>query len=107
MPKTRIDAAKAVAAAFLPTEKAAQDTATLGAVCIATIIEQRTKAQLPPSTGANALGLIAEGTLQAIAAANSFASAHALLAALPDELGLPYNFGPDCEPNSRLRLVRS
>lgn len=106
MPKTRIEAAHAVAHVFFPAEKAAQDTAAHGARCISTIIEQRIKAQLPPSTGAEALALIAAATSQAIAAANSFADAHKLLAGLSDELGLPLTFGPDCEPNAvNLRAV--
>jgi hypothetical protein len=105
MPKTRIEAAQAVAHAFLPAENAAQQTAAHGARCIATIIEQRTKAQLSPSTGAEALALIATATEQAVAAANNFASAHQLLAALSDDLGLPMTFGPDCEPNAGLYSV--
>lgn len=105
MPKTRIEAAHAVAHVFLPAEKAAQDTATRGALCIATIIEQRAKAQLSPSIGAEALALIAAATEQAVAAANNFANAHQLLAELSDDLGLPMTFGPDCEPNAKLYSV--
>ncbi|WP_342250111.1 hypothetical protein [Sphingomonas sp. OTU376] len=106
MPKTRIEAAQAVAQAFFPAEQAAQDSAAQGARCIATIIEQRIKAQLPPQTGAEALALIATATGQAVAAANSFADAHKLLAGLSEDLGIPLTFGPDCEPNAtKLHVV--
>jgi len=105
MPKTRIEAAHAVAQAFFPAEQAAQNSAAQGARCITTIIEQRIKAQLPPQTGAEALALIATATSQAVAAANSFADAHKLLAGLSEDLGIPLTFGPDCEPNAKLRAV--
>ena len=53
--KTRTDAGRTVASAFLPVEQAAQSNAADAAKCLATLIEQRTRAQLPANYGADVL----------------------------------------------------
>lgn len=58
-------AVETVAAAFLPTEHAAEQTAILGARCIAAMIEQRVAAGLPLDTGAEAFALEAVMDLEA------------------------------------------
>lgn len=55
-----------VAAAFLPTERAAEQTAILGARCIAAMIEQRVAAGLPLDTGAEAFALVTDATFHAL-----------------------------------------
>lgn len=88
MPKTRTAAAQSVADAFLPLEKQVQEIAAGTSRCIATMIEQRSRAMLPPTAGARALQLTAEAAQHLVLAANAFANAHADLHQLGDALGL-------------------
>lgn len=88
MPKTRCDAARTVAETFLPLEKQVQLIAAGTSRCIATMIEERTRAMLPPTAGARALALTVEAAQHLVLAANAFANAHADLHQLRDALGL-------------------
>ena len=99
MLKERRAAVENVAAAFLPVEKAAESTAALGARCIATMIEERAKANLPINTGADAIALVADAVNLSLAARAKFIEAHALLGRLPDEIGIRNYGGDNCPPN--------
>jgi hypothetical protein len=77
MPKTRNDAARTVADAFLPLEKQVQLIAAGTSRCIAMMIEERTRAMLPPTAGAKALALTVEAAQHLVLACNAFANAHA------------------------------
>ncbi len=99
--KTRTQAGSVVAGSFLPVEQAAQANAAESAKCLATLIEQRIHAQLPPHFGNDVLALVAAGVQHQVAAANAFADAHKRLAELRDGLGISiHGYGPDCEPDN-------
>ena len=88
MLKERRAAVENVTAAFLPVERSAEATAALGARCIATMIEERAKANLPIGTGADAIALVADAVQLSPAARAKFVEAHRLLGQLPSEIGV-------------------
>lgn len=94
MPKTRREAAKAVADAFLPLEMTVQNSAANAARCVATLIEQRLRARLPLNYGAEAIALTSQGAQHLVLAANAFANAHAHLHELGEKLHVEELFGP-------------
>lgn len=99
MLKERRTAVENVKAAFLPVERAAETTAALGARCVATMIEERAKANLPIATGAAAMGLVTEALQLSLAARAKFVEAHLLLSTLPGEIGVTSYGGDECPPN--------
>jgi hypothetical protein len=115
MPKTRREAAKAVADAFLPLEMTVQNTAADAARCVATLIEQRMIARLPLTYGAEAIALTSEAAQHLVLAANAFANAHSHLHALGDKLGgFEEMYGPESPPEegmlpaaAPLRIVKA
>lgn len=98
MPKTRNDVVKVVADTFLPLELAVQNTAADAARCVATLIEQRLRAKLPPTAGAEAIALTSEAAQHLVRAAAAVANAHAYLAEIGHQLD-PHGYGADCEPD--------
>lgn len=98
-------AVETVTAAFLPTERAAEQTAILGARCIAAMIEQRAAANLPLSTGAEALSLVADATFQALRLRETLIAAHGLLAMLPASIGITAFGGDTCPPNTAIEAA--
>jgi hypothetical protein len=92
-------AVETVAAAFLPTERAAEQTAILGARCIAAMIEQRGAAGLPLDTGAEAFALVTDATFHALKARAALINAHQLLATIPASIGIKSYGGDECPPN--------
>ena len=104
--RTRTEACAAVADAFLPVEHMAQAVAADAAKCLAVIIEQRIRAQLPADLCAEALTLVAEAVQHQVAAANAFAGAHRKLAEIRDRLGVDLTaYGPDCEAVNGVKLT--
>ncbi|WP_347093298.1 hypothetical protein [Sphingomonas parapaucimobilis] len=99
MLKERRNAVETVKAAFLPVERSAEATAALGARCVATMIEERAKANLPISTGAAAMALVTEGLQLSLAARAKFVEAHVLLGAVSSEIGVTSYGGDECPPN--------
>ncbi|WP_294235183.1 hypothetical protein [uncultured Sphingomonas sp.] len=99
MLKERRLAVENVKAAFLPVERSAETTAALGARCVATMIEERSKANLPIATGAAAMGLVSEALQLSLAARAKFIEAHQLLGSLPSEIGVHSYGGDECPPN--------
>lgn len=99
MLKERRLAVENVKAAFLPVERAAETTAALGARCVATMIEERAKANLPIATGASAMLLVTEALQLSLAARAKFIEAHQLLGDLPAEIGIRSYGGDECPPN--------
>ncbi len=99
MLKERRLAVENVKAAFLPVERAAETTAALGARCVATMIEERARANLPIATGATAMGLVTEALQLSLAARAKFIEAHQLLGDLPAEIGIHAYGGDECPPN--------
>lgn len=99
MLKERRLAVENVKAAFLPVERAAETTAALGARCVATMIEERAKANLPIATGASAMVLVTEALQLSLAARAKFIEAHQLLGDLPAEIGIRSYGGDECPPN--------
>lgn len=104
MLKERRTAVENVKAAFLPVEQAAEATAALGARCVATMIEERAKANLPIATGAVAMGLVTEALQLALAARAKFVEAHLVLGTLPGEIGVTSYGGDECPPNHAFTL---
>lgn len=88
MLKNRRDAVEAVAEAFRDTERTAEEATILGAQCLITMLEARSNARLPIETGADALVMIAEGTVHATRAYAAFAKAHPLLKMIPSQIGV-------------------
>lgn len=114
MPKTRSDAARTVAETFLPLEKQVQLIAAGTSRCIATMIEERTRAMLPPTAGARALALTVEAAQHLVLAANAFANAHADLHQLGEALGIVTGYEGETSPPNEgalttqpLRVVRA
>jgi len=104
--RTRTEACATVAGAFLPVEQMAQIAAADAAKCLAVMIEQRIRAQLPADVGAEALALVAEAVQHQVAAANAFAGAHRMLAEIRDRLGVDLTaYGPDCSEVNGVRLT--
>ncbi len=99
MPKTRNEVAKAVADAFLPLELTVQTTAADAARCVATMIEQRLKARLPATAGAEAIALTTEAAQHLVLAANAMATAHSYLREIGQRLDMTEAYGPECEPD--------
>lgn len=88
-----------VTAAFLSTEQAAEQTAILGARCIAMMIEQRIAANLPLNTGSEARSFVVDATFNALKVRAALLNAHLLLADLPASLGVTSYGGDECPPN--------
>lgn len=99
MLKERRTAVENVKAAFLHVEGSAETTAALGARCVATMIEERAKANLPIATGSAAMGLVSEALQLSLAARAKFIEAHQLLGRLPSEIGVSSYGGDECPPN--------
>jgi hypothetical protein len=102
MPKTRLAAAHVVADAFLPIEADAQALAANAHRCVATMIEQRSRARLPANAGAKALALASEGANHLVAAVNAFAYAHEDLHALGVKVGVEVTFGTESPEEGNL-----
>lgn len=99
MLKERRTAVENVKAAFLPVERAAETTAAMGARCVAVMIEERAKANLPIATGAAAMSLVIEALQLSLAARAKFVEAHLHLSRLPTEIGISSYGGDECPPN--------
>lgn len=98
MPRTRNQAAAAIAESFLPLERSADQTAAQAYRCVATIMEQRTKAKVSPLTGNEAIELLRQGADHAARARECFMKVHAELAELSQRNGLsPSAFGDSDE----------
>lgn len=105
MPKTRNTAATAVAQAFLPLERNADETAAFAYRFVALLMEQRAAAKLPPLAGNDAIELVRAGAAHAAMARESFMKAHTALASLMVEVGVdPVAFGDsdECKPTGHL-----
>ncbi|TCP96318.1 hypothetical protein C8J46_10912 [Sphingomonas sp. PP-F2F-A104-K0414] len=108
MPKTRLEVARGVHAAFREAENAAEhSSATIGR-CAATLVEARGKAHLPPAVGSGIFSLMARSSSSAFDARHAIVAAHPLLDDLARNLGL-VGVGPDKElvPNSPFVGARS
>lgn len=95
MPKTRLQSATLVKAAYQDAKDAAVSTAALVARCTAVMVEQHASARVAPEVGADAITLVSEATRHALNARDCMMRAHHLLKAIPDDLGMRAAFGPD------------
>jgi hypothetical protein len=94
MPKLRAQIAEEVNQAFLAAEQAAEVSAAAIARCVATVIEARGRAQLPPIAGADVIALLAESSRNALDARRAIIAAHPLLEQIGRDLGV-ISYGPD------------
>jgi DNA-binding CsgD family transcriptional regulator len=103
MLKERRRATEMVTADFLKAEAAVDEAAQLAATCVSTLLQQRVAANLPVSTGSEALQLVAEASMDMIKARARFVEAHRALIAVRHDIGLGqfYGFGDvsECPPN--------
>jgi hypothetical protein len=84
----------------------AQIAAADAAKCVAVIIEQRMRAQLPADLVGEVLAIMADAVQHQVAAANAFAGAHRKLAEIRDRLGVDLTaYGPDCEAVNGVKLT--
>lgn len=88
MLKERRLAADLVASDFLKVEAATDHAALLAASCMATMLDQRTKAKLPVGTGLEALRLISDAATDLVRARQRLVEAHAALSQTRDDIGL-------------------
>lgn len=95
MLKQRLSAAHEVRAVFLEAERSQDEAAIRAAHCLTTALEQRRAANLPATTGIEALENMARAVHLAVQARNELALAHPKLAALPKEMGIERAFGDD------------
>ena len=115
MPKTRLESAVLVKAAYQDAKDAAVSTAALAARCTAVMVEQHASARVAPEVGAEAITLVSEATHHALKARDCMMRAHHLLKLIPDDLGIRAAFGPDetaddkpfTSPLGTLRVVGS
>lgn len=98
MPKTRNQVAAAIAEAFIPLERSADETAAQAYRCVATLMEQRAVAHVAPLTGNEVIELMRQGAEHAARARECFLKAHPLLAVLGEQNGVtPRAFGDSDE----------
>lgn len=95
----RRQAAHNVAADFRKVETATDEAARLAAVCMATMLQQRTEANLPVDTGLNALQLVSEAAAGLVVARQRLVMAHKALVDVRDDIGLGrfYGYGDESE----------
>lgn len=96
MPRTRQEVAKEVYAAFRDAEEAAERSAAAVARCMATLVEARGKAKLPPTVGTEVFALLSRCTTSALDARQSIVAAHPLLDEVAQEWGIR-GYGADKE----------
>lgn len=106
MPRLRTQIATEVNNAFLAAEQAAEASAAAIARCLAVLIEARSRAQLPPITGAQVMDLLAESATNSLHARKTIIAAHPLLEQLGRDLGV-ISYGPDEKPVPNLPSVRA
>ncbi len=103
MLKQRRDATDTVTTIFLKAEAAVDEAAMLTASCVSTLLQQRVAANLPVGTGAAALMMVSQASLDMINARQRFVEAHRALVAVRHEIGLGqfYGYGDTapCPPN--------
>jgi len=88
MLKERRLAADLVASEFLKVEAATDQATLLAANCMATMLDQRTKAKLPVGTGLEAIRLISDASADLVRARQRLVEAHAALSKTRDDIGL-------------------
>lgn len=103
--RVRQSLAQTVAAAFLPLEQVADDTAIAAHKCVATLLEQRIAAGLDVTAGEDAIAAIHDGCRHAYAAQASFRRAHRMFPDLMTELGIT-NYAPECPLNEAAPQIR-
>src|SRR5687767_13692736 len=99
MLKQRRQAAERVADDFRAVEAAADEAAMLAATCLSTMLEQRAAANLPVTTGLDALKTMMEVTADLGAARRRLMELHAELVLVRDGIGIK-GFGDtsECPP---------
>ncbi|BCA62573.1 hypothetical protein HMP09_1807 [Sphingomonas sp. HMP9] len=110
MLRERRRAADRVANDFLEAEAAVDKAAMLTASCMATLMQQRVAANLPLRTGAAALQMVSQASVEMVAVRQRFIEAHRALVDVRTEIGLGqfYGYGDvaECPPNEgALRLA--
>lgn len=92
-------AADTVACDFRNVETATDEAARLAAVCLATMLQQRTEAKLPVDTGLEALQLVSEAAAGLVVARQRLVQAHKALVDVRDGIGLGafYGYGDESE----------
>lgn len=104
MPRLRTQVATEVNDAFLAAEQAAEASAAAIARCLAVLIEARSRAQLPPVTGADVMELLAESAKNSLHARKTIIAAHPLLEQIGRDLGV-ISYGPDEKPVPNLPSI--
>lgn len=102
MLKQRRRAAEIVTEQFLEAEHAIDAAARLAASCMSTLLEQRLEANLPVTTGVDALQLVSRASSDLMQARRSFIEAHVALVSVRSEIGLAFLYGDEseCPPNT-------
>jgi len=95
MPKTRTQAAQAVAQTFLPVERAAIALAADAHRAVAVMMEERSRARIGKTEGSAAIERVSQGAHLLVTAANAFLEAHADLRDLGERYQLETMFGPE------------
>jgi hypothetical protein len=95
MLKDRVSAVHAVANAFIATEAVVDRSATDAARCMAIMMEQRAKANLPLPTGLDALAHVSRAAALLVEARQAFIEAHRCLNEVPRQIGLERMYGKD------------
>lgn len=98
MLKQRVSAVHLVANAFISAEAVVDRSATEAARCMALMMEQRSAANLPMETGADALAHVARASALLVEARHAFLDAHRCLNDVPRQIGLERMYGKD--PNN-------
>ena len=100
----RRQAADIVAADFLKAEQATDQAAALTAACVASMLQQRSRAGLPVDVGLDALKLVADAASELVSARRNLVEAHRALATVRDDIGLRrirgYGDSSECPPLS-------
>ncbi len=103
MLRERRRAADKVTNDFLEAEAAVDKAAMLTASCMATLMQQRVAANLPLGTGAAALQMVSQASVEMVAVRQRFIEAHRALVDVRTEIGLGqfYGYGDvaECPPN--------
>lgn len=97
MLKERRRAAEMVATDFLNAERMTDEAAIAASVCIATMLRQRSSANLPFDTGLEAIRLVTDAQHDIVRARERLIEAHRALSAVRAGIGLPSAYGDEFE----------
>lgn len=101
MLKQRRAAAERVAEEFLKVEAVADEAAMLAAACVSTMLEQRAAANLPVTTGLDAIKMMMDATADLVAARRKLIELHGELVHVRNGIGVKsFGHSSECPPKT-------